>query len=134
MIDNYTFKENDADGLGIELNINYYRYFEAKGIVEAYMLFFIEETLYLHPIYFYNRFVTDPDFQPYIYAVSNSLEKWTSLKWINTDSAPNAFAEARSNAYHDIRKDLFYQQTTLNDKDNDHGIYFDTSIEVPECW
>ncbi|WP_431810638.1 hypothetical protein [Lysinibacillus capsici] len=155
MVDNYTYKENDTDGLGIELHINYYRYFEAKAIVEAYMLFFIEETLYLHPIYFHNRFVTDTDFEPYINSVSISLEKWTSLKWINTDIAPNAFAEARANAYSNIQKDLFYLLPTIINSDfrlelsvlsntsrkkkwllDDKGEskYFNKPFEVPEYW
>ncbi|RKQ13330.1 hypothetical protein [Ureibacillus endophyticus] len=119
------------------------------------MLFFIEETLYLHPIYFHNRFVSDTDFEPYINAVSISLEKWTSLKWLNTDIAPNAFAEVRANAYSNIQKDLFYQLPTIINSDfrlelsvlsntsrkkkwllDDKGEskYFNKPFEVPEYW
>src|SRR5690606_12672435 len=78
-------------------------------IVEAYFLFFHdEETLYLNPIYFYNKFASDDDFNHCKDAVSDSLEKWTGLKWVNINQANNAFIAIRSKAYKDVQKDLFY--------------------------
>ncbi len=160
MVDNYTLVETENCGLSIELHVNYYRYFEAKAIVEAYMAFFHDEdVLYLHPLYFYNHFVTDAEFAPYIDAISNSLEKWTGLKWVNVNEAPNAFADIRNEAYCNIQKDLFYLLPTLINSStdieldshtldtlkearkkkcliDDHGQsrYFKKPFEVPEFW
>lgn len=109
MIDNYRFVEKENCGLGIELYVNYYRYFEAKVIVEAYFLFFHdEETLYLNPVYFHKKFASDDDFNHCKDAVSDSLEKWTGSKWVNINQANNAFIDIRSKAYKDVQKDLFY--------------------------
>ena len=158
--DNYTFVENENCGLQIELNVNYYRYYEAKTIVEAYLLFFHNEhTLYLHPIYFYNKFIAETDFEPYIDATSSSLAKWTGLKWINTDIAPKAFVDIRAEAYRNIQNDLFYLLPllvgdhddleldshvldTLNEArkkkwlmdESDHSSYFERPFKMPECW
>lgn len=160
MIDNYTFVEDENCGLGIELHVNYYRYFEAKQIVEAYMVFFHDEdVLYLHPLYFYNRFLTDADFAPYINATSDSLERWTGLKWMNINNAPNAFADIRDEAYSKIKADSFYLVPPLVDPAieseldqsildlfnenykkhwliDEHGQspYFNKPFEVPEIW
>ena len=76
MCDNYSFVEKENFGLGIELHINYYRHFEEKRIVEAYMALFLDDgVLFLHPIYFYDNFVTDCDFDLYTNAISDSLQK-----------------------------------------------------------
>lgn len=158
MVDNYSFVEDENCGLGIELHVNYYRYFEAKQIVEAYLLFFHDEKVpYLHPIYFHKSFVSDDEFAPYKNQTSTSLEKWTGLKWINLNNSPDAFADIRAGAYRNIKKDLISLVPPLIDPEleadqqildhltakykkkwliNEHGqsAYFKKPFEVPEYW
>lgn len=160
MTDNYRFIEEENCGLGIELHVNYYRYFEAKVIAETYFIFFHdEEILYLNPIYFYNKFVNDDDFHHCKDAVSNSLEKWTGLKWVNINRMPNAFEDIRSKAYSEVQKDLFYELPSLIKEFDDEELdpmvtyvinekrkkkwhmdrkgdspYFSEPLEVPDVW
>lgn len=152
MSDNYRFVEKENFGLGIELHINYYRHFEEKRIVEAYMALFLDDgVLFLHPIYFYDNFVTDSDFDLYTNAISDSLQKWTSLRWVNMNEVPEAFADFRASAYRNIQTDLFYLVPNLIDTSAGNGIaeerkkrwliddngvscYFGAPFEVPECW
>lgn len=160
MSDNYRFVEKENFGLGIELHINYYRHFEEKRIVEAYMALFLDDgVLFLHPIYFYDNFVTDSDFDLYTNAISDSLQKWTSLRWVNTNKVPEAFVDLKANAYRNIQTNLFYMVPNLINASTDekmdtdasdamakerkkkwdldeHGKshYFNHPFEVPECW
>lgn len=160
MSDNYSFVEKENFGLGIELHINYYRHFEEKRIVEAYMALFLDDgVLFLHPIYFYDNFVTDSDFDLHTTAISDSLQKWTNLRWVNINEVPEAFADFRANAYRNIQTDLFYLVPNLINASTDEGLskdvldalaeerkkkwliddygescYFSTPFEVPECW
>lgn len=116
MSDNYRFVEKENFGLGIELHINYYRHFEEKRIVEAYIALFLDDgVLFLHPIYFYDNFVADSDFNLYTNAISDSLQKWTSLRWVNMNEVPEAFADLRASAYRNIQTDLFYLVLNLID-------------------
>lgn len=52
--------------------------------------------------------MTDVDYAPYINAISDSLEKWTGLKWVNINKAPTAFADIREKAYAKIKSESFY--------------------------
>lgn len=159
-MDRYSFIEKENYGLCIELSVNYYRYFEAKVILEAYFTFYHEENiLFLSPIYFHNSFVSDDDFNHCIDSVSDSLEKWTGLKWVNVNQSPNAFMEIRANAYKSVQKDLFYElpgyvygtgddeldSTTkyiIDEKrkkkwlmeEGGESPYFNQPLEVPDFW
>lgn len=157
MFDSYQFVEDENYGLGIELTVNYYRYFEMKVILETYFNFYHDkETLLLSPIYFYDKFVRHEDFEQYKYAVSDSLEKWTGLKWVNINKVPNAFNDIRLNSYMNAQKDLAYELpfhiygneessivTNFIDlkrkekwKFNEEGKsrYFSEPLEVPDYW
>lgn len=157
MFDSYQFVEDENYGLGIELTVNYYRYFEMKVILEAYFSFYHDkETLFLSPIYFYDKFICDEEFEQYINAISDSLEKWTGLKWVNMNRATNAFNDIRQSAYLNAQKDLAYELPfhiygdeessivtrfiDLKRKDkwkiNEEGEsrYFSESLVVPDYW
>lgn len=141
MFDRYNFVEEEFYGLGIELSINYYRYFELKVILEAYFSFYHDK---------------DADFEQYKDAVSNSLEKWTGLRWVNINQVSNAFKDFRQNAYMNARKDLAYDLPFhIYDADDDglftnfidlkrkdkweideegKSHYFSGLFEIPDYW
>lgn len=110
-------------------------------------------------MYFYSSFVNDEDFNHCIDSVSDSLEKWTGLKWVNINQAPDAFMEMRKHAYNNVQKDLFYElpgyvygsdddeldsatKYIIDEKrkkkwlmeENDESPYFDQPLEVPDFW
>ncbi|MFH5781496.1 hypothetical protein [Heyndrickxia oleronia] len=126
-----------------------------KVILEAYFSFYHDkETLFLSPIYFYNKFVGNTDFEQYKDAVSNSLEKWTGLRWVNINQASNAFKDFRQNAYMNARKDLAYDlpfhiydddslftsfidlkrkdKWEIDEEGKSH--YFSGPFEIPDYW
>jgi hypothetical protein len=108
-IDMYRFKEIETYGLGVELTVTYYRYFEAKVILESYFTFYHDDdVLFLSPIYFYDKFVNDSNFDHCKKGLSDSLEKWTGLKWVNMNIVSNAFSVQRTTAYNDAQKELLY--------------------------
>ena len=57
--------------------------------------------------------MSDVDFNHCKDAISDSLEKWTGLRWININQMPNAFEDIRSKAYSEVQKDLFYELPSL---------------------
>lgn len=114
--DRYTFKEDDSIGkLGIQLKANFYRYFDEKALFEVYFElqtpFGNSQNLEKHicPIYFYDKFITEDDYhldgkQHY----SESLKKWTGLKFVNTRIDAYDFIDFRLNAFNNLKSDLFY--------------------------
>ncbi|SOC24570.1 hypothetical protein SAMN05880501_11758 [Ureibacillus xyleni] len=157
MFDSYQFVEEENYGLGIELTVNYYRYFEMKIILEAYFSFYHDkETFLLSPFYFYDKFVSDEDFEQYKDSISDSLEKWTGLKWVNINRVQNAFNDIRLNTYMKAHKDLAYELPFHIYKDEESSMvtnfidlkrkdkwkideegksrYFTEPLVVPEYW
>lgn len=114
--DQYTFREESYTNLGIELKVNYYRYFDEKALFEVYfeLLTPIGSSQQLEklicPIYFYDQFITDKDYEvngkP---RFSDSIYKWTGLKFVNPRIQAHDFLDYRSKALDEIKKDLYYE-------------------------
>jgi hypothetical protein len=154
--DTYSFYSNDMNGLEVEFQVTYYRYYELKIILEAFFTYYPDDGGdFLCPVYFYERFIEKKDFEPYKAGLSESLEKQTGLQWVNTRLCINAFQSIREEAYINSRKDLFYQLLLQLEDDDDpcleyynnnvrknkwkideegKSLYFDTPLEIPDYW
>jgi|SRR5690625_36092 len=110
-IDRYVFRE-DSDNSGIELIVTYYRYFEAKIILEAYLLFLNDrEDVILSPVYFFDStFINEEDFNHFKRSMfPDAIINRINLKWVNTHFIPDAFMKYRNKAYREAKKTLFYE-------------------------
>lgn len=114
--DQYIFREDCFTNLGLELKINYYRYFEEKAVFEVYFELLTpigssqECQRLICPIYFYDKFITADDYHLDGKShYSDSIYKWTGLKFVNTRIDAYDFLDFRSNALDKIKKDLYYE-------------------------
>lgn len=160
-IDTYHFHTYDMNGLNVEFTVTYYRYFELKVILEAFFTYCPDEetdNYFLSPVYFYEKFIKEKDFEHWKSGLSNSLEKSTGLKWVDTSFCKDAFIEMRKEAYENVQRNLFYQLMLFLDTEyfeDDAGIdyyknearkkkwrinekgespYFIKQLEVPDFW
>lgn len=84
--DQYIFREDGVTNLCLELKVNYYRYFDEKALFEVYFELLPpmgcsqQFQRLVCPTYFYEKFITDDDYQHY----SDSIYKWTGLIFVNT--------------------------------------------------
>jgi hypothetical protein len=153
--DQYTFREDDfIANLGLELKINYYRYFDEKALFEVYFELLTPYGYYdkcqrlICPIYFYDKFITAEDYHlDGKFHYSKSIKDWTGLKFVNTRIDAYDFLDFRSNAFTEIKKELFYQsmydRDTLEEVEfknkwqiNDKGQspYFIEIIDITKSW
>lgn len=113
--DQYTFGEDIFTNLGLVLKINYYRYFEEKALFEVYfeLLTPMRSSPYFQrlicPFYFYDKSITDRDYELNGKShYSDSIYKWTGLKFVNPRIQSLDFLDCRSKAFDEVKKDLFY--------------------------
>lgn len=153
--DQYIFREDDfLANLGLELKVNFYRYFEEKALFEVYFElltpygYFDKCERLICPIYFYNKFITDDDYHlDGKLHYSKSIKAWTGLQFVNTRLDAYDFLDFRSRAFDEIKKDLFYESMydreplqeaifknkwRLNDKGE--SPYFIEEIDITKSW
>lgn len=114
--DQYIFREDDfVANIGLELKLNYYRYFEEKALFEVYFELLTpvgrshEWQRLICPIFFYDEFIKDNDYHlDGKFHYSDSIYKWTGLKFVNTRIDAYDFLDFRTKAYDKIKKDLYY--------------------------